>query len=729
MADGPLRYQQPAPNLFYNAHSPRNASRTNSPRNPRRHFAEFPSPTASPLHAIASHGPTMFHNAYQNHNNMMNGAQSHQRFGNMQVHKQHQQHYGPHGPMGHHQHQHGPMHQHNISGGFSNAQHHVLGFQDQMQNGGGDASPDDIEDMDNDYWKEQQSCLQECREMHGPNQRAKNVAHNAKGISYIGADDPNSDRAKKAGTTTGSRSDWDELDLGGQGLHALSPILFNAYGFIRRLNLGWNNLTVLSPTIGQLKQLEHLDVSFNQLSELPPEIGMLSSLKQLHLFNNRIQTLPYEVGFLFKLEMLGIAGNPLESGQKDKITEGGTKALVHHLRESMPEPPPPRERVWHQLDESAEESTDSVKALSYNILCERYATPTMYGYVPERVLSWAYRKTLILDEIREQNADIVCLQELDKNSYDEWFRGKLAEVGYKGYFAQKSRAETLGENARFVDGCGTFWKDKKYIQLHADHLVLGRKAVERPGAKASADMLNRVWQRDDIATVVFLENRVTGSRIIVVNSHIFWDPAFKDVKLIQAAVMMEEVSKLAERYAKWPAVTNKQTFRFADADDSAEPPPEMGPSLEYTSPAQIPMILCGDWNSGADSAVYDLFTKKGLTAQHDDLAGRDYGTFSKNGMSHEFSLKSAYSGIEDEMPFTNYTPSFAGVLDHIWFSTNSLRVTGLLGEIDPEYLKRVPGFPNFHFPSDHLALVAGFRVEKRRKIEKVDADFGPSSRK
>lgn len=271
---------------------------------------------------------------------MMNGSQGHQRFGNMQMHK-HQQHYGPHAPMGHHQHQHGPLHQHNISGGFNNSQHHVMGFQDQMPNGGSEAGPDDSEDLDNEHWKDQQAALQDCRDMHGPNQRAKIVAQSAKGISYIGADDPNSDRAKKTGVFGGSKldpslSNWDELDLGGQGLHALSPILFNAYGFIKRLNLGWNNLTVLPASIGRLKHLEHLDVSFNQLTELPPEIGMLSNLKQLHLFQNRIQTLPYEVGFLFKLDMLGIAGNPLESGQKDKITEGGTKALVHHLKESMP---------------------------------------------------------------------------------------------------------------------------------------------------------------------------------------------------------------------------------------------------------------------------------------------------------------------------------------------------------------------------------------------------------
>jgi CCR4-NOT transcription complex subunit 6 len=271
---------------------------------------------------------------------MMNGAQNHQRFGNMQMHKQHQQqHFGPHGPISHHNsgHHQGAMHQHNISGGFSNAAHHALGFQDHIVNGNSDnISHDENEDLDNEHWKEQHQVLNDCRELSGPNQRARQVAATARGISYIGADDGNTDRIKKTGITSGSKSDWDELDLGGQGLHAISPILFNAYGFIRRLDLGFNSLTYLPSSIGQLKTLEHLDVSFNSLHELPAEIGMLTNLKQLLLFNNRIQTLCYELGYLFKLDVLGVLGNPLEAGQKEKITEGGTKALIHHLRESMP---------------------------------------------------------------------------------------------------------------------------------------------------------------------------------------------------------------------------------------------------------------------------------------------------------------------------------------------------------------------------------------------------------
>ena len=332
------------------------------------------------------------------------------------------------------------------------------------------------------------------------------------------------------------------------------------------------------------------------------------------------------------------------------------------------------------------------------------------------------RRELILKELTELNAEVVCLQELDRASYDEFFRKELSNIGYKGYYAQKSRAETIGEHAKFVDGCGTFWKDKNYVLLDTQQFVLGRKAVERPGGKASADMLNRVWQRDDIATVVFLENRYTGSRLIVANSHVFWDPAFKDVKLIQVAVLLEEMNKLAARWARHPPATNKKPSWQDDDEEKREP----APSMEYADGSQIPTIVCGDYNSGPQSPVYDLFTRRSLEANHPDFKGKEYGSLSKDGMSHIFSLKSTNALIAPRF-ITNYTPEFEDELDHIFYSTNSLRPIGALGEIDQQYLKRVPGFPNMHFPSDHLALMAQFKVEKQRNTQKVEADFGNSS--
>ncbi|KAK5018132.1 Glucose-repressible alcohol dehydrogenase transcriptional effector [Cryomyces antarcticus] len=101
-----------------------------------------------------------------------------------------------------------------------------------------------------------------------------------------------------------------------------------------------------------------------------------------------------------------------------------------------------------------------------------------------------------------------------------------------------------------------------------------------------------------------------------------------------------------------------------------------------------------------------------------------YGKITGKGTSHPFSLKSSYSNI-GELPFTNYTPGFTGVIDYIWYSSNAFQATGLLGEVDPDYLKRVPGFPNYHFPSDHLALLAEFVLKSKKEKKTVEADFGP----
>jgi CCR4-NOT transcription complex subunit 6 len=121
--------------------------------------------------------------------------------------------------------------------------------------------------------------------------------------------------------------------------------------------------------------------------------------------------------------------------------------------------------------------------------------------------------------------------------------------------------------------------------------------------------------------------------------------------------------------------------------------------------------------------VYELLTHGVLAEEHPDLEKRLYGNLSRVGMTHPFSLKSAYAAI-GELSFTNYTPEFTDVIDYIWYSSNALHVIGLLGEVDKEYLQRVPGFPNYHFPSDHLALLAEFSAKgKRGKV--VEVDFGP----
>lgn len=344
-------------------------------------------------------------------------------------------------------------------------------------------------------------------------------------------------------------------------------------------------------------------------------------------------------------------------------------------------------------------------------------------------MNWEYRRDLLLNEIRGHDADIVCLQEVDQGSYNGFFREQLAYNDYKGVYWPKGRAQGMSEEeAKVVDGCATFFKGSKYILLEKNMIHFGQTAVRRPDAKGQDDIYNRLWQKDNIAVVIYLENRLSGERMIVVNAHMYWDPAYKDVKLVQAAIMMEEVTRLAEKFVKIPACTDKTAFRFSEPEDGNDgqgpsTPVEPGPSIEYSHPSQIPTLVCGDFNSCPGSAVYNLLAHGRMAEEHPDLEKRLYGNLTRQGMTHPFTLKSSYSSV-GELSFTNYTPTFTDVIDYIWYSSNLLQVTGLLGEVDKEYLQKVPGFPNYHFPSDHLALVAEFSV-KNKKGKVVEVDFGP----
>ena len=376
-----------------------------------------------------------------------------------------------------------------------------------------------------------------------------------------------------------------------------------------------------------------------------------------------------------------------------------------------------------------DEANEGFSVLNYNILCDRYATIAMYGYTPTRALSWDYRRDLILEEFKKRDADVICLQEINTET-NEFFKRELAFQGYRGVFWPKPRARTMPEKeARLVDGCATFFKAQKFIMLDKQLVDFANLAINRPDMKGEHDIFNRVMPRDYIAVLTFFENRMTGSRFIVGNAHIFWDPEFTDVKLVQVAILMEQITKFADQWAASPPCTDKKAFQYTEQDSETdpevpeEPLVEPSPSLEYANGSQIPLVMCGDFNAVKDTGIYDLIEKGALPGDHPDLGNYHYGNFTRDGISHPFKLKSAYG---DTLRFTNYTPGYTEVIDYIWHSHNSLKVRKLLGDVDHWYLQKVPGFPHFHFPSDHLALFAEFSVEPRKEQPKpVEADFGP----
>ncbi|KAA1121615.1 Glucose-repressible alcohol dehydrogenase transcriptional effector [Puccinia graminis f. sp. tritici] len=425
-----------------------------------------------------------------------------------------------------------------------------------------------------------------------------------------------------------SNTGWTTVDMGGLKLKSLSEALFS-YDFLTTLYIPHNSLTSLSPSIAQLNSLTILDVSSNKLTSLPPELGMITTLQ--HLFE------------------LGVEGNPLTDTLLSTIQKEGTASLVAYLRDSCPVPLPPSERDWITIDSDLSNHhndhhgysppPETFTTMCYNILCERYATDRMYGYTPSWALNWEYRKDLILQEIMQYGADIICLQEVDVEQYEDFFVQSLKDQGYEGRLYLNRGARTMGsEERRHVDGCATFFKTS-----------ISHK---------TEDMFNRVMTKDNIAVIALLEHRQSGTRQIVANVHIHWDPEFRDVKLIQTAMLMDQISEISSRFARLPKRTNlSNNYRTAPS---------------YSDGTQIPTIICGDFNSIPQSGVYDYLSQGLIPSTHPDFC----------------------------------------VIDYIWYSTESLQVIGLLGKIDDAYLKKVVGFPNAHFASDHVPVLAEFKSQQ-----------------
>lgn len=537
------------------------------------------------------------------------------------------------------------------------------------------------------------------------------LLHNKKLAQDIVEDDHLQEEQRMRQKTQG-RQLWCLLDLSGQGLVNLSTSLFK-YDFLESLYLNNNKLTSIPHQISNLRNLRTLDLSNNRIIEVPPELGMCFNLRYLYLFDNNIKLLPHEFGNLIELLFLGIEGNPMEPKIANIIAEKGTRQLIEYLRDSSPSDAKPEARPWFLLEDdgeiadvganhktyadelSSEEESDSFTLMSYNTLCQHYATAKMYRFTPSWALDWNYRRAALQQEILGYKTDIICMQEVETRLYQEFWIPLMLSCGYKGSFFSKTRSKTMSElDSKKVDGCATFYKTDKFELLLKQNFEYNSVCMGSDKYKKTKDLFNRFMNKDNIALITFFNHIKTGEKILVINTHLHWDPAFNDVKALQVGILLEELEGILKK-------------------------------LHHTNSAEdvknASVVICGDFNSIKDSAVYQLFST-GSSSKHEDMEGRDYGKFTEDGFHHNFKLKSAYDHIGG-LPYTTLSPAFTDAIDYIWYSTPALRVKALLGKVDEEYTKYRIGFPDAHFPSDHIPIVTKFHIKKAQQKKK--ADFKP----
>jgi len=362
-------------------------------------------------------------------------------------------------------------------------------------------------------------------------------------------------------------------------------------------------------------------------------------------------------------------------------------------------PPPPKRRNIATDKPNANDIPFSV--MTYNILAQLYTNNQIYHYCPLYALNWTYRKHNLLREILTLRADIICLQEVQNDHFEDFFLPSLSEEGYDGIFKAKTRGDYPNPKDAEVtplDGCAIFYKKDRFALMEQYHVEFNEAAKHMFKPFKSPQFHNShnsnrqkyQWQmkrllKGNIALVLVLEEipppdasrrrgRRGKRRLCVANTHIYWHPEYADIKLWQTWVLCQELSKLV-------------------------------------SQRELPLILAGDFNSQPKSAVYHL-----LSSQH--LLHDNYEAFKKDKLtllpvhtqiSHELQLTSAYSFM-GEPQYTNYTGHFIGILDYIWYTKATVGCLGVMDVGSPEEIAG-PGqdfLPSTQRPSDHLSLYSTF---------------------
>ncbi|KAG4084390.1 DNase I-like protein [Neocallimastix lanati (nom. inval.)] len=388
--------------------------------------------------------------------------------------------------------------------------------------------------------------------------------------------------------------------------------------------------------------------------------------------------------------------------------------------------------------------TNSFSVMTYNILSHKLADRHSYLYrcCNSNYVSWKYRRDNLALEILTYKSDIVCLQEVDCNEYENFFKDIMNKAGYIGFYKQRTGVEE--------DGLALFVKDSEYK-------VLLNQSVEYKMPE-----LCETLNRDNVGLIVVLEHKSTKVRMCVATTHLLFNPNQGIIKFAQYQALTLTIREILRN--------NK------DYD------------------VNIPIIITGDFNTLANSAFYNYIISghekiKNIINQTKTFSGqqgdnfrrlsyyevnkeyktkcsdnydecmntiRDILYLHKNhdkieiNSNHEevytpFRLKSVYhtherSSEDRESKYvTSYINYNKSLVDYIYYS-NGLDIKFAskdpsINPINHEEVKLVPikcleplrrnypyNLPNKNFPSDHCSLVTIFNLYKLRVNNKSNTN-------
>lgn len=306
---------------------------------------------------------------------------------------------------------------------------------------------------------------------------------------------------------------------------------------------------------------------------------------------------------------------------------------------------------------------------SYNILAYNFAKMGNYSYCDDEILSVKYRAPRILKQILNLNYDILCLQEVDRDLFFEFYRPNLENAGYD---------VIINSNTNNVTIVTIFKRDK--FSLENSHFLDLNEDLSK---------LDDHFLKYKEAHVAQLKIKGSDKKLAITNTHIFWNPEFEFVKYGQVSKIM---MFLINNYSDTPKIF---------AGDFNSLPWSNVLRYIYKIPPVINSSSKGDYHK--NKKFMEMFFEEYRHNLEMKSAYEKYKNERKESVSSiDFIDETRFNELADNYPeFTNSTSDFTGCLDYIFYSKHDFELSSLITIPTSNENKRLP---NKEYPSDHLLI-------------------------
>ncbi|CAG9530616.1 unnamed protein product [Cercopithifilaria johnstoni] len=347
-------------------------------------------------------------------------------------------------------------------------------------------------------------------------------------------------------------------------------------------------------------------------------------------------------------------------------------------------------------------NSGNIRVISYNILANLYLDLKLkqedlyFSYCSKEYQNYDYRYPILLREIPDYRADIVFLQEVDERLWLRFLPEVMSSSGYDCHFKKKGM--------KVNEGLVICFRKKQFRCLQSHDMWLPEllntetypENVDIIELLESDSELNTMFiSKPAVIQVLILDSSSMfvqeNGILLLANTHLYFDPRFEIIKILQALLCARWIVRVATDYAN------------------------------RNPGAKLHVLFAGDFNTTPDGAVYRLLSTGNVSVKSEHCTHSQHVhsdvNFTIQPSFPSFILK--LTSLGDETQFTNYTrhyqydgqiAGFEGCLDYIWGSAN-VKVQKVIPVPPKELAKKYVALPSKISPSDHLPLVCDIKLQ------------------